>query len=225
MTSREKYTAFFGRGADVVLDAKPDDPRSPSVYRFPPTRAGFLKRIFTPPATDFVFMTDGMSSHAMPVPPEEQRVYPSRIELFACARGAPVVGPEGRDVVTAILQGLAVVPFTQRIFFGPLHTCDLGEPVSSNPEMTGFLFAVPEGVDIARLCSCTPAAELVVSVIPVTASEIRYAKAKGPDQLIAQFEKAACSRCSILFERESICPGREARITCRRAIARMRASA
>ena len=45
MTSREKYTAFFGRGADVVLDAKPDDPRSPSVYRFPPTRAGFLKRI------------------------------------------------------------------------------------------------------------------------------------------------------------------------------------
>ena len=46
MTSREKYTAFFGRGADVVLDAKPDDPRSPSVYRFPPTRAGFLKRIF-----------------------------------------------------------------------------------------------------------------------------------------------------------------------------------
>jgi hypothetical protein len=75
----------------------------------------------------------------------------SRIELFACAEGAPVVGPEDRDVVTAILQGLAVVPFTQRIFFGPLHTCDLGEPISSNSEMTGFLFAVPEGVDIARL--------------------------------------------------------------------------
>jgi hypothetical protein len=39
-----------------------------------------LKRIFTPLASDFVFMTDGMSSHAMAVPPEEQRVYPSRIE-------------------------------------------------------------------------------------------------------------------------------------------------
>jgi hypothetical protein len=190
MTSREKYAAFFGRAADVVLDANPDDPQSPSVYRFPPTRAGFLKRIFTPLASDFVFMTDGMSRHAMSVPPEEQRVYPSRIELFACTKGAPVVGPESRDVITAILQGLAVAPFTQGVFFGPLHTFDLGEPISSNSEMTGFLFAVPEGVDIARLCSCTPAAELVVSVIPVTASEIRYGKAKGPDQLIAQFEKA-----------------------------------
>jgi len=99
-------------------------------------------------------------------------------------------GPEGRDVVTAILQMLAVVPFQQGIFFGPLQTCDLGERISTNSAMTGFLFAVPEGIEMGRLCSCTPSAQLVVSVITITANEIRYAKERGSERLIAQFEKA-----------------------------------
>ena len=59
--------------------------------------------------------------------------------------------------------------------------------------MTGFLFGVPDGVEMRRLCSCTPSAELVVSVIPVTAAEIRFAKAKGTDRLIEQFEKNGVS--------------------------------
>jgi len=160
------------------------------VYRFPPTKAGFFKRIFTPLASDCVFITEGMSSYDMPVPRAERRVYPSRIELFACTTGAIGASSDGRDVVTAILQALAVVPFQQGIFFGPLQTCDLGERICTNSEMTGFLFAVPGGIEMGRLCSCTPSAELVVSVIPITASEIRYAKEKGSEQLIAQFEKA-----------------------------------
>jgi hypothetical protein len=134
-------------------------------------------------------MTEGMSSYEMPVPAEEQRVHPSRIELFACAKGV-VAGPDGRDVVTAILQLLAVIPFKQRIFFGPLQTCDLGENICPNSGMTGFLFAVPDGVEMRRLCSCTPSAQFVVSVVPVTANEIRYAKDQGSDRLIARFEKA-----------------------------------
>jgi hypothetical protein len=85
---------------------------------------------------------------------------------------------------------LAVVPFEQGIFFGPLQTCDLGKNLSIDSEMAGVLFGVPDGVEMGRLCSCTPSAQLVVSVIPVTANEIRYAKDKGSDQLIAQFEKA-----------------------------------
>lgn len=189
MTFKEKYAAFFGRYADLMLDPTPDLPRSPFVYRFPQTKAGLLKRIFTPLWSDCVYMTEGMSRYEMPVPSEEQRVYPSRIELLACAKEA-IVGADGVDVVTRLLQLLAVIPFEQGMFFGPLQTCDLGRSFSTNSEMKGILFAVPDGVEMGRLCSCTPSAQLVVSVIPVTANEIRYAKDKGSDQLIAQFEKA-----------------------------------
>ncbi len=191
MNSVGKYSAFFGRQPDIVLDPIPDDPQSPSVCRFPPTKVGFLKRIFTQLPSDCVYITDGMSRQEMPVPEIERRTYPTRIELIALSTAAIVGGNDGRDVCAAILQSLAVIPFRQSIFFGPLQTCDFGERICTNSEMTGFFFAVPDGVDMDRLCRCTPAAQLVVSVIPITPKEIQYAKEKGSEQLISLFEKAA----------------------------------
>jgi len=202
MTFKEKYSAFFGRAPDLVLSPMANDPRSPFVYRFPPTSAGFFKRIFTPLSSDCVFMTEGMSSHEMLVPPGEQRLYPSRIELLACSSGAIVAGPDRRDVVTSILQRLAVIPFQQKIFFGPLHTFDFQENICVNSAMTGFVFAVPDGLDMRRLCSCTPSAQLVVSLVPVAANEIRYAKDKGSDQLLAQLESAGVPPVFDLFRKE-----------------------
>lgn len=190
MESKEKYAAYFGRAPDVVLDPNSEETLSPSVYRFPPTRVGLFGRFFTPLASDFVFVTDGMSRHTMSVPPDEKDVYPSRVELLACAKRALGVGPDGRDVVTTILQRLAVLPLRDGIFFGPLQTFDLGERMNTATEMTGFLFGVPDGVDMKRLCSCTPGAKLVISVVPVTANEIRYARDLGSDRLIARFEEA-----------------------------------
>lgn len=190
MTSAGKYAAFFGRPPDLVLNPSSDDERSPFAYRFPPTDAGFIKRIFTPLHADCVFITEGMSRYEMPVPQDEQSTHPSRIELLACTRGAIIGGEDGRDIVTVLLQSLAVVPFRHALFFAPLQTCDLGERICPNSEMTGFFFAVPDGVEMGRLCRCTPSAELVVSVIPITASEIGYAKDKGSSQLVALFEEA-----------------------------------
>ena len=190
MNSTGKYAAFFGREPDIVLDPVSDNPNSPSVCRFPPTKAAFLKRIFTQLPADCVYITDGMSRQEMPVPEQERQTYPTRIELIALSTAAIVGGNDGRDVGAVILQALAVIPFRERIFFGPLQTCDFGDRICANSEMTGFFFAVPDGVDMNRLCRCTAAAQLVVSVIPITPKEIQYAKEKGSDQLIALFEKA-----------------------------------
>ena len=190
MNSAGKYAAFFGRPPDLIIDPGPSDPQSPSVCRFPPTKVGFLKRIFTQLPANCVYITDGMSRQEMAVPEQERRTYPTRIELIALSTAAIVGGNDGCDVGTAILQALAVIPFKQNIFFGPLQTCDFGDRICTNSEMTGFFFAVPDGVDMGRLCRCTPAAQLVVSVIPITPKEIVYAKEKGSDQLIALFEKA-----------------------------------
>ena len=55
--------------------------------------------------------------------------------------------------------------------------------------MSGFFFAVPTGVDMQRLCSCTPQAELVVSVVPISSSELDYKVKHGGFSLMELFEK------------------------------------
>ena len=187
-TRFSKYAAFFGRSPDFVRDPPPGAPQI-SVGRFPPISAGLFRRLFTPVRDRFVYITHGMSATPMRVPAEVARLYPAKIELIAYCREAYIGAQDGQDMVSACLQALAVVPFEMDIFFGPMHTAAMEESFGPNPEMTAFFFAVPDGVEMRRLCSCTPAAELVVSVMPITSSERAYAVERGPEPLLDLFVK------------------------------------
>jgi len=130
-----------------------------------------------------------MSETQMRVPAEQASVYPSRIELIAYCPGAYVGAHDGQDTVTALLQGLAAMPFEMDSFFGPMRTAALEQPICPGTEMSAFFFAVPDGVEMSRLCSCTPHAELVVSVMPITASERAFAVQHGSERLVGLFQK------------------------------------
>lgn len=179
-----KYQAFFGRPADFILESRAGAVPAISVGRFPAVSAGFLRRLVTPVHDRFVYITYGMSSAPMRVPPDQTHIYPSRIELIAyCAR--PYVGAnDGTDMVALHLQALATMPFQTDMFFGPMHTAAIEEPMCPNSIMSAFFFALPDGVRMSRLCSCTPAAQLVVSVMPITSSERAYAVGNGSDRLV-----------------------------------------
>ena len=137
----------------------------------------------------YVYITHGMSNIEMNIPENEKRVYPARIELIACCAGVYVGGVDGEDMVSATLRLLSLLPFATGIFFGPTHTASLDEPLCPGSKMSSFLFALPEGVDMSRLCSCTPRAKLVVSVMPIAESERSYMVDHGPTALIELFER------------------------------------
>ena len=125
----------------------------------------------------------------MRVPAEAASLYPSRIELIAYCPGAYAGAYDGEDMVSACLQILAAIPFRTESFIGPLHTASLEKPLFPGCAMTAFFFAVPDGVEMSRLCRCTPGAQLVVSVIPISASERACAVEHGSERLIELFDK------------------------------------
>ena len=158
------------------------------VGRYPPIQ-GFLRRWGKPVADLCVYITHGMSEVPMKVPTEERELYPERIEFIAFCK-APYIGAhDGEDTVSAVLQMLAIDPFLSGRFFGPLQTASFDEPPCVGTEMNGFFFAVPFGVDMKTLCSCTPQADLVVSVMPITPPERAYAVQHGSERLVELFEK------------------------------------
>lgn len=122
----------------------------------------------------------------MEVPEAERLTLPDRIELIAYAKER--IEADGGDAVAPIIQELAAAPWRQGVFFGPLHTCEWSSGLWPRTQMRGFFFAVPEGVNMRRLCSCTLGARLVVSVMPITAGEIQLAKTLGPEKLLERFE-------------------------------------
>jgi len=188
-TQLSKYEAYFGRPADFILEARTGVTPAVSVGRFPSVSAGFFRRFVTPVHDRVIYITYGMSSKPMRVPEDEKDIYPSAIELIACCKGAYVGERDGTDMVAIHLQALAAMTFETDLFFGPLHTAALEGPISPNSEMSAFFFAVPDRIDMPRLCSCTPAAQLVVSVMPITASERNFAVANGPEKLMELFEQ------------------------------------
>jgi Suppressor of fused protein (SUFU) len=188
-TRLSKYEAFFGRPADFVLEARPDAAPVITVGRFPAVSAGFLRRFVTPVHDRFIYVTYGMSSKHMEVPPDQARIYPSSIELIAYCKEVYVGALDGTDMVSLHLQALATMPFQTHMFLGPMHTAALEEPICPNSEMSAFFFAVPDGVEMSRLCSCTPAAQLVVSVMPITAPEHAYIVTNGPESFIRLLEQ------------------------------------
>ena len=90
---------------------------------------------------------------------------------------------------TRLLQWLVTAVAERRTFVGPVQTIDLGVKICPDSEMTGFFFGVPDGVDMQRLCRCTQAAQLVVSVMPVTPTELQIVEKSGPEALIGAFER------------------------------------
>ena len=185
-----KYEAFFGRSADETLAPRGENASSCYVHRFLPRRVNFFKRLFTPLNDVCVYITDGMSTNDMSLPPELQGTYPSRVDLIACTEAPIVGGKDSQDIVTRILQWLAEQVAQRQTFVGPMHSIDLGEIMCPGSEMTGFFFGVPDGVEMRRLCGCTAAAQLVVSVIPVTTTELQLVTTKGPEALMDAFERA-----------------------------------
>ena len=187
--SLKKYTDFFGRKPDFIREPLVDPKDSPFVYRFPEMKVGFFKRFRVPVSDVWVFITDGMSVKEMTVPNTGEASYPSRIELVAYAK-QPIIGQsDDEDIVTAVLQALSLLPFEKNAFFGPLLTCNFGEKICLNSEMTGFFFGVPGGVNMNQLCKCTQSADLVVSVIPISAAELKFVGSKGPEELVELFDK------------------------------------
>jgi hypothetical protein len=125
----------------------------------------------------------------MQIPANEASIYPARVELIAYCSGAYVGAHDGQDMVSGYLQVLAQMPFDAEIFFGPMQTAALEERICPDSEMRAFFFALPDGVRMAPLCACTPAAQLVLSVMPITPSELDFAVNRGPDQLVELFSQ------------------------------------
>lgn len=189
MDSRlSKYAAFFGRTPDFVREPEVAVSPAVSVARFPPAAVGFLRRFVTPVHDRCVYITHGMSESEMRVPAAQASIYPSRIELIAYCPGAYIGAHDGQDMVSALLQVLAALPFQTGSFLGPMQTASLEQPIPGS-EVSAFFLAVPEGVEMSRLCACTPHAELVVSVIPITASERALAVERGSERLLELFEE------------------------------------
>ncbi len=190
MDSRfSKYAAYFGRDADFTLEARADATPAISVGRFPAISPGFLRRFVTPVHDLVVYVTHGMSCKRMRVPEAEKHIYPSAIELIASCKCSYTGERDGSDMVAIILQALATLPFEMDVFLGPMHTAALEERLCPNSEMSAFFFAVPNGMNMSRLCSCTPAAQLVVSVMPITNAERDFAVANGAENLLQLFEQ------------------------------------
>lgn len=184
-----KYESFFGRRVDYMREPQANVHPPVSVCRIPPAEVSFFRRFSTPVFDRTVYITYGMSAEPMHIPADKTHIYPARIELISYCMGGYLGAKDGQDLVSAQLVGLAAMAFGHEMFFGPMQTASLEEPMCPGTSMTAFFFAVPDGVDMKKLCSCTPAAELVVSVMPITSTERAYAVSNGIDSLLQVFEE------------------------------------
>jgi len=161
-----RYAAFFGRPPDFIRLALAGKAPKVCVGRFPPRPVGLLKRVFTPLHDHWIHITWGMSTQALAVPDAELKRCPKFVELIAVSKEVFVGGQNGEDLVSAVLQALASISFENGYFYAPGHTLELPERLCVNSELRAFFFALPDGVEMSRLCSCTPGAQLLVSVMP-----------------------------------------------------------
>ncbi len=186
-----RYGAFWGREPNPVFH--PTDEFEPHIdlFRFPPLGpCWFLKRWMTPAYCQYVYMTGGMSDAAMPgaVSPKEPVL---RAELTAYSNKIYLNGEGDADMIAWWLYFLASAPFRfpdQGFFFGVGHTFSPGKPLMPGSEMTGFLFSVPPCGQMRRLCSCTPHAQVVLHVVPISEGERQLAE-EDPVGLIDRFRE------------------------------------
>ena len=184
-----KHESLFGRKIDYIRAPLPGVLPAISVLRLPAVEVSWVRRFSTPVHDRTVYITNGMSTMGMKVPAEEAQRYPQRIELIAYSPDVYIGAENGQDLVSVHLQALAVMPFQNGLFFGPLQTASVEEPICPGTDMIAFFFAVPDRIDMVKLCACTPAAQLIVSVMPITSAEHDYAVTNGASALLELFQK------------------------------------
>ncbi len=177
-----QYFKVWQRQADSVVHQTDDQIPHVDVYRFPPTR-----KPWAPARNLNVYITGGMSTHAMVVPQELDT--PRRIELAAYAREV-IRNAAGMDYIAWWLHYLAHFPFRLGTFFAPMHTVSAPEPLMPSSEMIGFCFAIPPGIDLSALTRATLTAELVLHVVPVSKRERELAEKHGPEALLDTFDRS-----------------------------------
>ena len=74
------------------------------------------------------------------------------------------------------------------IFIEPGHTLDFEEKLTTNSEMNGLLFAVPEAIDIKRICKANKKCENLISLVPLSRKELEFVRNDGLEKLIDKFE-------------------------------------
>ena len=175
------YGTVWRRSADQVFHQTDDEEPRIDIYRFPPTR-----RFWAPANRMYVYATAGMSDALQPHASEE----PRRIELSAFVR-ADGTGPPDKatDLVARAIHNLAHEPFRRKLFLGPLHTVDMGEPLVAGSQMTGYFFAVTPGVSQKALGRAAGRAHLFIQPVPVSATEMALAIEQGSDALLDALER------------------------------------
>ncbi|WP_395735340.1 suppressor of fused domain protein [Prosthecobacter sp.] len=193
----QRYAAVFWRAPAVVRES--DSGLPVLACWFPALKKSFWKGLFAEAHDMHVWITAGLSSYQMAVPPDLQSGCQRRIELMALAENAIAGGESGDlDICTFILQLIACHVIEQKIFVDVGHTLNFGEPMSSNSEMTGVLFALPFDIDLKRVSRCSQA-KVILSVMPLTAAELAYARKEGTEALIDRFEDAGVAAMFDVF--------------------------
>ena len=182
------YSAVLGRPPFVGVAAM--GARNITAYGFPGLERSFWRGLMSVLHDTPVYLTAGLSDHPMTGSPEVAQVYPPRIELAAITAGQILGGPDGKlDIVSELLLGIAEQVIDQGMHIGVGHTLDFDERLSSNTEMSGFVFGALDESDEKRLRAATHAQQ-ILTVIPVTARELTLARADGIEALIERFEAA-----------------------------------
>jgi len=187
MKQIEIYAAILGR--EPYLVKKPQSKNHISVAFFPEINAGFFKRLMAEGCDQNIYISSGLSNYKM-APPLSQSYRPElHIELVAQTEGQITGGESGKeDVVSYILQMVADYIIDNTVFIEPGHTLDFEETLTTNSEMRGFLFSVPENIDIKRICKANKRCENLVSLIPLSRKELDFARNQGVGELINEFE-------------------------------------
>ena len=184
-----QYESFWGRRPDLILHPSETRPHI-DIFRFPPIDIKwFFQKWFIPVSHQYVYISGGMSD----VPISKKNLPSdvlSQIELTAFSNEIYMNHSQKTDMIAWWLSFLAYTPFKdETIFFAPGHTFSVGKPIIPDSQMTAFFFAVSPPALMQRLCSASINAKLVLQAVPITESELKFAKKEGIESLIDYFEK------------------------------------
>ncbi len=186
MDPLKRYAAVLGR--NPFIEVQSANLANVHAYGFPALKRSFWRNLMSEFHDKFVYVTAGMSEHSMHIPPDQQKIFPSRIELMAVPDGQITGGENGKeDIVAAWLLAISEYVINSNIFIGAGHTLDFQQPLSANTEMSAFLFTPLAGGDEKRLCKCTKAQD-ILNVVPVTAAELALIRKDGIGAIINLFE-------------------------------------
>jgi hypothetical protein len=138
----------------------------------------------------YVYITSGLSQHSMPTPEGLPYKPVANVELMAVCEGQINGGESGdEDVASYLLQMVSQYIVDEKMFVEPGHALDFQDPFFPNSEMSAFLCVVPEGMDEKRICKGTPAAKAILSLVPISANELKLCREEGVERLIDVFEE------------------------------------